>query len=200
MRAGVAPGSRAATRRAATGRSSGARLIGAWDGCLTQAAAGSVTDPEREPTGRSSRLIRPARRNPTACRFSASRTTPARDEGGGLGVERLSQAADRTVPCSHGSRTVAASSLIGPQYVAARERREDARAGGSARPCEAAGGVGCTVVGSQCISPGGPPDIWLGSETERVSSPLRKRGIRSASRTNRPATPGRRSGSGSKGP
>ena len=31
--------------------------------------------------------------------------------------------------------------------------------------CEAAGGVGCAVVGSQCVSPNGQPDTWSGSET-----------------------------------
>ena len=31
--------------------------------------------------------------------------------------------------------------------------------------CEAAGGVGCAVVGSQCVSPDGQPDTWSGSES-----------------------------------
>ena len=31
--------------------------------------------------------------------------------------------------------------------------------------CEAAGGSGCAVVGSQCVSPGGKPDTWSGSES-----------------------------------
>ena len=31
--------------------------------------------------------------------------------------------------------------------------------------CEAAGGVGCAVVGSQCVSAGGQPDTWSGSES-----------------------------------
>ena len=44
------------------------------------------------------------------------------------------------------------------------------------RTCEAAGGVGCAVVGSQCVSPGGQPDTWSGSESvlalpEEVSAP-----------------------------
>ena len=33
------------------------------------------------------------------------------------------------------------------------------------RTCEAAGGVGCAVVGSQCVSPDGQPDTWSGSES-----------------------------------
>ena len=44
------------------------------------------------------------------------------------------------------------------------------------RTCEAAGGVGCAVVGSQCVSPDGQPDTWSGSESvlalpEEVSAP-----------------------------
>ena len=31
--------------------------------------------------------------------------------------------------------------------------------------CEAAGGSGCAVVGSQCVNPGGEPDTWSGSES-----------------------------------
>ncbi len=43
--------------------------------------------------------------------------------------------------------------------------------------CEAAGGVGCAVVGSQCVSPGGAPNTWSGSESvleapEEVSGPI----------------------------
>ena len=34
--------------------------------------------------------------------------------------------------------------------------------------CEAAGGVGCAVVGSQCVSPDGQPDTWSGSESVLV--------------------------------
>ena len=42
--------------------------------------------------------------------------------------------------------------------------------------CEAAGGVGCAVVGSQCVSPNGQPDTWSGSESvlalpEKESAP-----------------------------
>ena len=42
--------------------------------------------------------------------------------------------------------------------------------------CEAAGGVGCAVVGSECVSPDGQPDTWSGSESvlaapEEVSGP-----------------------------
>ena len=33
------------------------------------------------------------------------------------------------------------------------------------RTCEAAGGVGCAVVGSQCVSTDGQPDTWSGSES-----------------------------------
>ena len=33
------------------------------------------------------------------------------------------------------------------------------------RTCEAAGGVGCAVVESQCVSSGGKPDTWSGSES-----------------------------------
>ena len=33
------------------------------------------------------------------------------------------------------------------------------------RTCEAAGGVGCAVVGSECVSPDGQPDTWSGSES-----------------------------------
>ena len=35
--------------------------------------------------------------------------------------------------------------------------------------CEAAGGVGCAVVGSQCVSPGGRPGTWSGSESVLVA-------------------------------
>jgi len=33
------------------------------------------------------------------------------------------------------------------------------------RTCEAAGGSGCTVVGAQCVSPGGEAGTWSGSES-----------------------------------
>ena len=35
--------------------------------------------------------------------------------------------------------------------------------------CEAAEGVGCAVVGSQCVSAGGQPDTWSGSESVLVA-------------------------------
>ncbi len=40
--------------------------------------------------------------------------------------------------------------------------RAEARA---LQACEAAGGVGCAVVVSQCVSPDGQPDTWAGSES-----------------------------------
>ncbi len=57
------------------------------------------------------------------------------------------------------------------------------------RTCEAAGGVGCAVVGSQCVSPGGQPDTWSGSES--VLAPPEEESGSTAGQTadrDRPAT------------
>ena len=66
--------------------------------------------------------------------------------------------------------------------------RAEARA---QRTCEAAGGSGCAVVGSQCASPGGQAGTWSGSESV-LAAPVKPRGP-TAGKTasaNRPAMTG----------
>ena len=54
------------------------------------------------------------------------------------------------------------------QYGAAQgkgARTQEQAEARALQTCEAAGGVGCAVVGSQCVNPGGQPDTWSGSES-----------------------------------
>ena len=56
----------------------------------------------------------------------------------------------------------------GPQGRSAMSQAQaEARA---LRSCEAAGGAGCTVVGSQCAGPGGQAGTWSGSERVLAAS------------------------------
>ena len=56
----------------------------------------------------------------------------------------------------------------GPQGKSAMSQAQaEARA---MRSCEAAGGAGCTVVGSQCAGPGGQAGTWSGSERVLAAS------------------------------